>query len=241
MDRFNLAEKILRAVCTRSRAEEIVGDLLEQSDSSSSRLGFWLTICRIMFSMGWRWILAVIAAFWSFALPVLIFFTLPLASHGPQRPNLQWGRVIFSLMACSAFTFSSAVLSLVRFGMKGPLNRMALFLTALFVTALFVTVACFARFPAVIFWVPLAIAMIIVGLLLYLETRRPLISILCVSGVQAVVCAVGLEFVYRIQPNLVWPVWLPIGLWAMSIGAGAYVLSVIRKRADEGCATPHFD
>lgn len=232
MDRFDLAEKILRSVCTRSRAEEIVGDLQEQSDSSFPRLGFWLTICGIMFRMGWRWILAVVAAFWSFALPIRIFIMFVAQHAGTQPRNLQWVRVFFALIVCSVFTFSAAALSLVRFGMKSSLSRMALFLSALFVAAAF-----FTRFPAVIFWVPPAIVLIVVGLILYVPTRRPLISVLSVSGVQAAVCALGFALVYRIHSD---SVWIAIGSWAMSICAAAYVLSVIRKRIDGERVTPHF-
>jgi hypothetical protein len=236
MDRFDLAE---RSICTRSRAEEIIGDLQEQSDSSSphpgfAHLGFWLTICRILFRMGWRWILAVVAAFWSFALPLNIFLVY-LARHigPPHPPKLLWVRVFFSLMACSVFTFSSAVLSLVRFGRKGSLNWMALFLSALFLTA-----ACFARFSAAILWAPLAAVLIVVGLLLYIPTRRPLVSVLAISGAQVAACALGFEFIYRIHSD---SIWMTIGSWAMSIGTGAYVLSVIRKRTDEERITPQFD
>lgn len=232
MDRANLAERILRSVCTRARAEEIVGDLLEQSDSSSD-LAFWFSIWRIEFRMGWRWILAAIAAFWAFALPIQIFirFLAPLA--GPQPRNVPWAWASFALIICSVFVFSATVLNLVRFGLKSSLNGMAFFLGSLFLIAAF-----FTRFPNAKYLVPLAIAAVVVGLLLYAPTRQPLVSVLCVTGVQAAVCLFCFALISCIHSK---SVWIATGSWAISIGAAAYTLSAIRKRTGDEFITPHCD
>ena len=221
MDKSSVAERILICVCTKPRASEIIGDLLEQGNSPSS-LKFWCSVLGIVFAMSWRWSLGVLAAFWAFA-PALRVFIVFVALHaGPHPRNVPWAVHAFVLVIVSVFISASAILGAVRFGLRNFSSRVALLLAALCAIA-----ACFTRLPGALYTIPFALASALVALFFHSSTRRPLLSILCTAGAQAGIYFLSFNAVsYAHRPSA----YVAIGAWSLSVGSAAWVFSQLQRR-----------
>jgi hypothetical protein len=173
MDRANIAEWILRRVIEPDRASELVGDRLETRPAEGG-FRFWLFIGGLVAVFSWRTVLGIAAAAiggvflsWTpFAGAFTRLYALDIRAPGPPPSPGYY-------LAISLLLWSAAVFSLVRFGSRNDLTKVA-WAWALLGAYAFCT-----------FWMPNADVAILVGVTAFLllfvwssENRRALAVLL---------------------------------------------------------------
>lgn len=116
-------ESVLRIFCGRSRASEIVGDLLEQGKTNPTRL--WRAILGVLFVMNWRW-LAAMATWVAFLIadmsPVGMYVRRHAGEHVDPAFFLWTGR--WSLAGVCVMT--AVLLNVFQFGFRNRITTLGL-------------------------------------------------------------------------------------------------------------------
>jgi hypothetical protein len=129
MDKLTVAEHLLTPITGHARATEIVGDLFEQSPST---VIFWVAIPRVILAYTWRWLIGIPVAMFSVVL-IGIPYTHILqpqldslvATHNQNFVNDRAFQLSgYSVLTAIVLT-SIAFLSLVRYGWRSALTRIA--------------------------------------------------------------------------------------------------------------------
>lgn len=181
MDNVRIAEWILAEASSKERAGEIVGDLLEQQKSMPA---FWASILRIVLAMQWRWLVAVPAAMFAVALAlkpyadfvvakeIAFALRIPPTQHGvqPMSLTLTIGKYLIIPAMC---LWTVAALASIRYGLRGLVTRLSLFLAVLFTAG-----SCSLEIPHTLVAVPTMIALILLALFATSRSRRALGCIL---------------------------------------------------------------
>jgi hypothetical protein len=127
MDRVDVAEWLLCQVTDPIRAAELVGDVLE-ADSTAGRLRYWFTIGELFFAFSWRRVLCIwfstLSGILLGLLSLLISNFRPLGDQHILRETTV-GHILVYACGVSTLLWIVATYSLIRFGWRDPLPRIA--------------------------------------------------------------------------------------------------------------------
>ena len=190
MDKARIAEWILKFVCTKQRASEITGDLLEQE--AGPTINFWLAIIRVVFAISWRWmvgyVFAVTSLWW--ALIPSQHFIVPKAqehleqtrrawlanSHQAPLSAGDWTHSAAVLMGLSVLFWSVAALAISRYGVRDERGRAGALLASLLTLG-----SCLAWMRYAEYVIPAVVGGTVVALLLNAGYRRALLCLVFAS------------------------------------------------------------
>lgn len=205
MDKAWIAEWILTCVCTKQRASEITGDLLEQETRPT--INFWLAIMRVVFAISWRWmvgyVFAVTSLWW--ALIPSQHFIVPKAQEHLDQTRRAWlangHRVPLSagdwthsaavLMGLSVLLWSVAALAISRYGVRDERGRAGALLASLLTLC-----SCLAWMRYAEYVIPAVVCGTVVALLLNAGYRR---AVLCLVFASMAVAFIFLSTAFTIE------------------------------------------
>lgn len=229
MREASIAEWLVARLTHRERAEAIVGDLIEMRAEKGSAW-FWLSISRIIFSLGWRSPVALAGAFWFMGQCFKYFTLLYYAFAFRHRVLPGSNRAITFAFAIDALIAFVAPYAAVRFGPKDLFTRVSLTFGVV-ITALLL----FWWIPGVAIGGTAATLGIFAGGILSNRWRRALLAFLAslLGGVMAALLIMLSEYFWQVHAygdTKVWTIsWVPECLLAVLVIAIGLICSSVRK------------
>jgi hypothetical protein len=143
------AEWVLCRFTKKDQATSIIGDLVEIA-AKKGPLWFWLSVCGVSVTLGWRQVLGFVAAFYVLSWTLFGFQMATNGVHTLHRPPTTMGPTFEVLGAAGALLWSVAVYTAIRYGLRDKSAQLALAAASTLSAA-----TCYWWRPAVL-WVGLA-------------------------------------------------------------------------------------
>ena len=231
MGKTYLAERVLRIVCGRPRATEVVGDLLEQGGVSQTEL--WWVVFRMMYAMSWRWLIAIVLAALTSLLAITRYVSASPQFHSefPEPLWLRWG---VGCMLAALCAWTATLLNAFQFGIRDRLT---------YVSAGFSGVCVALAFCG---WSPHIRPIASLTLLAFTSVclslralRAAFVSLLLTAGAYAAVFVMTESWI-RITKDASRMLLVTqfFGYWFLSFLAAAWVLRRMRGMMDRDAARP---
>jgi hypothetical protein len=235
MHKARLAQWLLARVSTKQRASEIIGDILEQHNRSAT--AFWFTVMRIVVALSWRWMLGLVAAFFSWLIALALYRFFVASKHHAPLHFEAWMAWSNWLLIASFCLWTLTALTSFRYGIRDSLTRISVALSLILTIS-----ACFAWLPFATYFIAGVLTVSLSFLLLHHSLRQACFCILCASGALVLMfffLAGAMNLIVSNRSTYHDLAGIPI--WVVSICAEAWILARIRHHLLEPQAPSGLD
>lgn len=120
-----VAEWLLSRFTSSKRAASVVGDLVELKPQKGA-VWFWLSIARVLVSLSWRRVAALIAAFYVGAWAYRSFEGAIIGINTRHRPPEMWVNFFLALSALGALLLMTFTYAAIRYGLRDRVTQLAM-------------------------------------------------------------------------------------------------------------------
>lgn len=187
MRSVRLAELAIRLFTSRERAAALMGDLLE-TRSQRGAVWFWFSIARVMFSLGWR-LLGGVAAAWFMGMAWLNILQKPISVSAPHVLPAVWERMFLGIDGVGILLWFIAPYAFFRFGFRDRFTALANLFAWSITSGLY-----FWWIPGMIVVCSCVVVAGCIWALISREWRRAFVSLVCTTA-GSLVAGLGLLYV----------------------------------------------